>query len=456
MEIIKLPVSQLNPAKYNPRVALKPGDRAYEKLRRSIEEYGYVDPIIVNKRGWVVVGGHQRLRVMRDMGVTEVDVSVVDLTPDKEKALNVALNKITGDWDMAALGELLEELKDGGFDMELTGFDDDEIDKIISDMTGGDEPEERKDVEEDNFDPAAAAASIKKTTAAAGDVWALGDHRLICGDATNAGDIGRLMGGKVADMVFTDPPYNVDYQGGTGEKMKILNDKMGNEQFYQFLHDAFSVMFKHTRPGGAFYCCHADSEGVNFRSAMIAAGWDMKQCLIWVKNSLVLGRQDYHWRHEPILYGWKPGAAHLWNADRRQTTVIDDRAGITVAPAPGGYTLTFASGADIVMIEVPSFKPVHIGTDIDTTIWRFDKPLRNGEHPTMKPIGIPARAIQNSSKAGDIVLDLFGGSGSTLIAAEQTDRVAYTSELDPVYVDVIIQRYEEFTGQRARRLKKGG
>jgi len=234
-----------------------------------------------------------------------------------------------------------------------------------------------------------------------GDVWMLGKHRLACGDSTSSGAFTKLMNGQQADLVLTDPPYNVDYEGATKDKLKIQNDKMQDEQFLQFLTDAFTRMYEHSKKGAAIYVFHADSEGYNFRTAFKQAGYSLRQCLIWVKNSLVMGRQDYQWQHEPILYGWKDGASHVWYADRKQTTLVE-----------------------------------------------FDRPQKSAEHPTMKPVGLCGYFIANSSKEGDIVLDPFGGSGSTLIACEQTGRTCYIVELDEKYCDVIVKRYETFTGEK--------
>lgn len=395
MEIVKLPIEKLNAASYNPRIDLKPGDKDYEKLKKSILTFGYIDPIIVNKRGHVVVGGHQRLKILQAMGHKTVEVSLVDLPLDQEKALNIALNKTGGDWDLPKLQDLLAELQQTNLDIELTGFDDLEIEELLASVLGDEEADPpKKQAVEDDFDAEEEAAKIETPVTQPGDIWLLGRHRLLCGDATKTEDVRRLVDGKLAAMVFTDPPYNVSYVGKTADKLKISNDQMLDADFYKFLLQSYTNMLELVAPGGAIYVCHADTQGLNFRKAMVDAGWLLKQCIIWVKNSMVLGRQDYHWAHEPILYGWKPGAAHVWNSDRKQTT-----------------------------------------------IWPFDRPSRSAEHPTMKPIGIPANAIQNSSRAGDIVLDLFGGSGSTLIAAEQTGRICYTSELDPVYCDVIVARY---------------
>lgn len=411
MEIIKLPIEKLNAAPYNPRIDLKPGDKEYEKLKKSILTFGYIDPIIVNKRGHVVVGGHQRLKILQAMGHKTVEVSLVDLPLDQEKALNIALNKTGGDWDLPKLQDLLAELQQTNLDIEITGFDDLEIENLLASVLDEEEDKPPKEqAVEDDFDADEEAAKIKTPVTQPGDIWLLGRHRLLCGDATKAEDVRLLMDGKTASLVFTDPPYNVSYVGKTADKLKISNDQMLDADFYQFLLQSYTNMLEVVAPGGAIYVCHADTEGLNFRKAMVDAGWLLKQCLVWVKNSMVLGRQDYHWQHEPILYGWRPGAAHVWSSDRKQTTV-----------------------------------------------WAFDRPSRSAEHPTMKPVGIPANAIQNSSRAGDIVLDLFGGSGSTLVAAEQTGRICYTSEIDPVYCDVIVARYiAQASGDKGVFLLRGG
>lgn len=255
-------------------------------------------------------------------------------------------------------------------------------------------------------------------------------------------------------MVFTDPPYNVAYVGKTKDSLTIQNDQMKDGQFRAFLKDAFASMANVASAGAAIYVCHADSEGLNFRSAMIESGWMIKQCLIWVKNCMVMGRQDYQWRHEPILYGWKPGAAHLWNGGRKQTTVIDDAGGVVIGSnADGGSTVAFFANGKTFAIKVPSFEVIHSAGDEMDTVWRVNKPSRSADHPTMKPVAIPSRAIMNSSNPGDIVLDLFGGSGSTLSACEQTGRRCFTSELDPKYCDVIRTRWENLTGRKAELSK---
>lgn len=392
MNIQKIKIESLKPAEYNPRKDLKPEDEEYQKIKKSITEFGYVAPVIVNSN-MTVIGGHQRLKVLKELGYTEVECVVVDLDPKKEKALNIALNKISGDWDNDKLEELLAELKQTDIDMDITGFSFDEVDEILKDITGS---------KEDDFDLDQALDEIEEPISKRGDVWILGKNRLMCGDSTQKEDVMHLMNSQEADMLLTDPPYNVDYEGKTSEALKIENDNMSETEFYNFLLDSFKNMFDSIKYGGSAYVFHADTEGLNFRNAFKSCGFKLAQCLVWVKNTFVMGRQDYQWRHEPILYGWKPGAGHYFVDNRKQSTVLE-----------------------------------------------FDKPSRNAEHPTMKPVDLLVYLIKNSSKENDLILDLFGGSGSTLIAAEQTQRRCYTMELDPKYCDVIIKRWENLTGEKA-------
>lgn len=392
MNIQKISIEKLKPAEYNPRKDLKPEDEEYQKIKKSLIEFGYVAPVIVNA-DMTVIGGHQRLKVLKELGYTEIECNIVDLDKDKEKALNIALNKITGEWDNAKLEELLAELKETDIDMDMTGFSFDEVDDMLKDITGS---------KEDDFDVDQALNEIEEPTSKPGDVWILGRHRLMCGNSTQKEDVMRLMNNQEADMLLTDPPYNVDYEGKTSEALKIENDNMSETEFYNFLIDAFRNMFESVKYGGSIYVFHADTEGLNFRNAFKAVGFKLAQCLVWVKNTFVMGRQDYQWRHEPILYGWKEGAGHYFVDNRKQSTVLE-----------------------------------------------FDKPSRNAEHPTMKPIDLLVYLIKNSSKENDIILDLFGGSGSTLIAAEQIQRTCYAMELDPKYCDVIVRRWENLTGQKA-------
>ena len=387
MVIEKKNTADLLPADYNPRKDLKPGDPEYEKLKRSLEQFGYVEPVIWNKATGRVVGGHQRLKVLIDMGITEVECVVVDLPDDKEKALNIALNKISGDWDKDKLAVLIADLQGTAFDVSLTGFDAAEIDDLFKDTL-------KDGVKDDNFDVDAELKEPPITKP--GDIWTLGRHRLVCGDSTKAETFDLLMAGAKANLVITDPPYNVNYEGSAG---KIQNDNMGNEAFYEFLLAAFRNTAAIMANDASIYVFHADTEGLNFRRAFADAGFYLSGCCIWKKQSLVLGRSPYQWQHEPVLYGWKKGGKHQWYTGRKETT-----------------------------------------------IWEFDKPKKNGDHPTMKPIPLLAYPIMNSSMSNTLVVDPFGGSGSTLIACEQTDRSCNTIELDPKFCDVIVKRYIEQVG----------
>lgn len=386
-------ITELLPAEYNPRKALKPGDKEYEKLKRSIQQFGYVEPVIWNKRTGYVVGGHQRLTVMKDLGYTEVECVVVDLDTTHEKALNVALNKISGEWDETKLQALFQDLQMSNYDVSLTGFDEVEIEKLFQDVV-------QAAVKEDSFD--VDAELEKPVFTKTGDLWFLGEHRLICGDSTSPDVMDTLMADKKANLVVTDPPYNVEYIGKTKDKLTIQNDKMDNDNFYKFLLAAYQNMERAMADDASIYVFHADTEGLNFRKAFVDAGFYLSGCCIWKKPSMVLGRSPYQWQHEPCLYGWKKKGKHLWYADRKQTT-----------------------------------------------IWEFERPSRSKQHPTMKPIPLIAYPIMNSSMSNCIVLDPFGGSGSTLLACEQTNRVCRTIELDPKYCDVIINRYIEQKGSSA-------
>ena len=390
MVIEKKNTRDLLPAEYNPRKDLKPGDAEYEKLKRSITEFGYVEPVIWNKTTGRVVGGHQRIKVLMDMGITEVECVVVELSEEKEKALNIALNKISGEWDKDKLALLITDLQGTDFDVSLTGFEPAEIDDLFKDSV-------KDGLKDDDFD---VEAELKKPTITkSGDVWTLGRHRLVCGDSTKAETFDLLMCGKKANLVVTDPPYNVNYEGNAG---KIKNDNMANDAFYEFLLAAFTNMESVMADDASIYVFHADTEGLNFRRAFADAGFYLSGTCIWKKQSLVLGRSPYQWQHEPILFGWKKKGKHLWYTGRKEST-----------------------------------------------IWEFDKPKKNADHPTMKPIALIAYPILNSSMSNTLVLDAFGGSGSTLIACEQTDRTCYTVELDEKFCDVIVKRYIEQVGTDA-------
>lgn len=419
INIQTIAIDKLNPAKYNPRVDLQPGDPEYEKLKRSIKEFGYVEPIIWNKRTGNVVGGHQRLKILKSEGHKEVKVSVVDLDDNKEKALNIALNKISGDWDEEKLNRIFIELQDDlDIDMELTGFDIEEIDDILANF-------DTSEVEEDDFDIEEELEKEEPPITKPGDIWILGRHRLLCGDSTSQEDVNRLMEGQQADLIITDPPYNVNYESDSG--MKIENDNLGNDDFLNLLLGAFSNMFDISKEGTPIYVFHADTEGYNFRKAFSEAGFKLAQGLVWVKNSLTLGRQDYQWRHESILYGWKEGAAHKWYGQRDKSTILED---------------------DIELKDLSKKELIEIIEDLmeDTpeTIIRFDRPTKNTIHPTMKPLGLLSMPMKYSSKPGDLVVDLFGGSGSTLMTSEQMGRTCYTMDLDPIYCDAIVNRYKAY------------
>lgn len=387
MQIEKIKTKLLIPADYNPRKDLKPGDPEYEKLKRSLEEFGYVEPVIWNRTTGRVVGGHQRLKILLNMGMEEVDCVVVEMNEEKEKALNIALNKINGDWDREKLALLITDLNAADFDVSLTGFDPGELDDLFKDTL-------KDKIREDDFDVDSELS--KPVVSCLGDIWLLGRHRLVCGDSTKKDTFDVLMEGKVANLVITDPPYNVNYEGTAG---KIKNDNMTKDAFYQFLLDAFKNTESALASDGSIYVFHADTEGLNFRKAFADAGFYLSGTCIWKKQSLVLGRSPYQWQHEPVLFGWKKKGKHLWYSDRKQST-----------------------------------------------IWEFDKPKKNADHPTMKPITLVAYPIMNSSLTNSIILDPFGGSGSTLIACEQTDRICYTIELDEKYCDVIVKRYIEQVG----------
>ena len=387
MQIEKLKIEQLIPSDYNPRKDLKPGDAEYDKLKRSIEQFGYVEPVIWNKTTGRIVGGHQRLKVLIDMGITEVECVVVELTETKEKALNVALNKISGDWDKDKLALLIADLQGSDFDVSLTGFDPSELDDLFKSSI-------KDGLHDDNFDVDEELKQPPVTKL--GDIWTLGRHRLVCGDSTKAETFAVLMDDRKANLVITDPPYNVNYEGSAG---KIKNDNMANDAFYNFLLAAFQNTEAVMADDASIYVFHSDTEGLNFRRAFSDAGFYLSGCCIWKKQSLVLGRSPYQWQHEPVLYGWKKSGKHQWYSGRKETT-----------------------------------------------IWEFDKPKKNGDHPTMKPIPLLAYPIMNSSMTNTLVLDPFGGSGSTLIACEQADRSCAAIELDEKFCDVIVKRYIEQVG----------
>ena len=441
----KRKLNELVAADYNPRKALTPEDSEYQKIKRSIEEFGYVDPIIINEDG-TIIGGHQRCTVLKDLGYEEVDVVVVSLDKQREKALNIALNKITGAWDELKLKDLLLDLDLGDYDISLTGFESEELTDLVDRLAI--EPE----VIDDDFDESEMLEQISEPKTKLGDVWKLGRHRLMCGDSTSQEDVATLMKGELADLIITDPPCNVNYgdkaemldtylQKGHRNNSRIKNDNMDNESFYSFMLQIYQSAYEFMREGAAIYVFHAESTGHIFRQAFLDAGLKLSQCLIWEKNTFVLGRQDYQWRHEPCLYGWKEGAARYFINDRTQDTVIleDD------------VDFEAMKKADLIAY----IEDMHRKYKDQTSVIYENKPTRNDIHPTMKPVTLVGRLMSNSSKSGWNVLDLFGGSGSTLMAAEQLGRTAFLMELDEKFCDVIVKRWEEYTGQSAVKISGG-
>jgi site-specific DNA-methyltransferase (adenine-specific) len=389
-QVERWPVDKLVPYARNSRTH---SDTQVAQIAASIKEWGWTTPVLVSEDG-TLIAGHGRVMAARKLGLPEVPVMVArGWTEAQRRAYVLADNQLAlnAGWDMDLLSIEMQDLNADGFDLSLIGFDDKMLDALLADKPedGLTDPD---DVPEPPADPATKL----------GDVWVLGGHRLMCGDSTSIDDMEKLTAAQKVDMWLTDPPYNVAYEGGTKEKLTIKNDSMGDDQFRQFLRDAYVAADAVMKAGAVFYIWHADSEGYNFRGAAKDAGWTVRQCLIWKKSSLVMGRQDYHWKHEPCLYGWKEGSAHLWAADRKQTTILE-----------------------------------------------FDKPSRNGEHPTMKPVALFEYQLLNNTKGGDIVLDSFGGSGTTMIAAEKNGRLSRLMELDPKYCDVIIKRWQDFTGKTA-------
>jgi len=383
------PIEKITPYARNSRTH---SDEQVAQIAASIREWGWTNSILVDEDGGLIAG-HGRLLAARKLGLTQIPTMVAKGWSDaQKKAYVIADNKLAlnAGWDLEMLAVELGDLQGFDFDLMLTGFSDDELSKLLAEKTDG------------LTDPDAIPEAPIDPIAKPGDVWLLGKHRLMCGDSTSVDDMEKLTAGQLVDLWLTDPPYNVAYEGGTKDKLTIQNDNMGDDQFREFLRDAYVTADTVMKPGAVFYIWHADSEGFNFRGAARDAGWKVRQCLIWKKSSQVMGRQDFHWKHEPCLYGWKDGAAHLWANDRKQTTILE-----------------------------------------------FDKPARNGEHPTMKPVAIFEYLLLNNTKGSDIVLDSFAGSGTTAIAAEKNGRVAHLMELDPRYCDVIIKRWQDFTGETA-------
>ena len=383
------PITDLIPYARNSRTH---NDAQVAQIAASIKEFGWTNPVLLDGENGIIAG-HGRVLAAQKLGESEVPtIELSHMDENQKRAYIIADNKLAlnAGWDNEMLMLEVADLKDAGYDLGLTGFSLDELEELNPTVVEG-------LVDEDETPPIPQEAITKP-----GDIYKLGKHRLMCGDSTSIEHLELLCDGQSVDMWLTDPPYNVAYEGKTKDSLTIQNDSMGDEQFRQFLRDAYVAADAVMKSGAVFYIWHADSEGYNFRGAAQDAGWKVRQCLIWKKSSMVMGRQDYHWKHEPCLYGWKEGAGHLWAADRKQTTILE-----------------------------------------------FEKPSRNGEHPTMKPVALFEYQLLNNTKGGDIVLDSFGGSGTTLIAAEKNGRIGYLMELDPKYCDVIVKRWEEFTGKKA-------
>lgn len=381
IQLTELNLTELKPYANNPRK----NDKAAEELVKAIKQVGYVNPIIVDENH-EILAGHTRYKALKKLGWTSAPVLIKnDLSEEQKKKYRLLDNKLgeLADWDFDLLAKEIDELD----------FDDLDIDWGID--------FENEEIQEPDVPEAPEEPKSKL-----GEIYQLGRHRLMCGDSTDATQVLRLVGGvDKVDLLITDPPYNVDYTGKTKDALKIENDHLEDSNFRQFLVNAFSSADGVMKPGAVFYIWHADSEGYNFRGACRDVGWNVRQCIIWNKNSMVMGRQDYQWKHEPCLYGWKEGASHLWASDRKQTTILE-----------------------------------------------FDRPNANKEHPTMKPVALFDYQIKNNTKGGDLVLDLFGGSGTTIMACEQNGRNACVMEYDPKYVDVIIKRWEDFTGEKAVKI----
>lgn len=417
MQIIDLATEDLTPYANNPRN----NDAAVRAVAASIREFGFKVPIVIDSNN-VIVAGHTRHRAAQLLQLETVPcIMADDLTEEQVQAFRLADNKTAelAEWDDDKLAVELAQLKD--IDMSAFGFDE------LSDTA---------EVDEMNDDPDAMAEEIAEPITQLGDIWQLGEHRLICGDSTDGAVVAKLMDGKKADMLLTDPPYNVGYTGKTADALTIQNDEMSDKDFFNFLVKAFTAARDNLKAGGAFYIWHADLQGLNFRKALAAAGFELRQCLIWAKNTIVLGRQDYQWQHEPCLYGWKDGASHYFTDSRVESTVFEDKININ----------------KLSKDEMKALLKELLADKQSTTIIHEDKPARSAEHPTMKPLKLLARQIRNSTRQGEKVLDTFGGSGSTLLTCEQLGRVCYTAELDPKYCDVIIKRYEELTGDKAVRI----
>jgi len=405
-------------------------DAQVAQIAASIQEFGWTNPVLIDGDGGLIAG-HGRLLAARKLGLVEVPcIALGHLSETQKRALIIADNKLAlnAGWDDAMLALEIGELAESGFDLGLMGFSDAEISALSADKTEGlTHPDEAPDL------PDVPLSEM-------GDVWILGGHRLIVGDSTIHTDVEGAMGGVMADCLWTDPPCNVNYEGSAG---KIKNDNMKDEAFREFLSQAFTSAFTVMKPGAPAYIAHADTEGLNFRGAFSDCGFKISGCLIWRKNSLVLGRSDYQWQHEPVLYGWKPGAAHRWYGGRKNTTLLEFGGDLVTDNGDGTLTLRMGSESAVISGEALTLHRV------EPTVFSVEKPKRSSAHPTMKPVELITRMLRNSTREGDVVLDLFGGSGSTLIACEMLGRFCRIVEFDPKFADVIVRRWQDFTGREA-------
>jgi DNA modification methylase len=432
MDVVSLPLDQVHPYQGNPRR----NKDAVAKVAASIREFGFRQPIVVDADG-VVIAGHTRLLAARELGLDSVPVHVAQgLTPAQVRAYRLADNRTNEEasWDEALLAEELRALEAVGFDLKLTAFEPVELHDLLRKLGEGEGP-----------DPDEAPPVPALVRSEPGTVWLLGPHRVGCCDATKAHEVRVALGGALADLVWTDPPYNVAYSSKAG---KIANDDMGAAAFLAFLRDALAAAASVMKPGAAIYVAHSDTEGLNFRTAFRDAGFKISGCIVWRKDALVLGRSDYQWQHEPILYGWKPGSAHRWYGGRKQTTILDMGASPFAPTGDGRWQITIG---DRVMIVAGDVTVEEVVPSVITEA----RPKRSALHPTMKPTALIERLLKNNGRPGDLVFDPFGGSGSTLIAADRLGMSAVLTELDRAYCDVIVQRWQDFSGRRATRESDG-
>ena len=418
LKIEYVPITELRPYENNPR----DNSDAVAPVAASISRFGFINPVVVTMDG-EVLAGHTRIKSATLLGETELPVVRVDMTADEARAYRLADNKVAeaARWDMELLAQEAGLLDGCGIDLADFGFDTSALKDLLTPAPDLSDIPEKTDAE-----------GVQARTAV-GELWRLGEHRLLVGDATDAAQIARLMDGGTADLWLTDPPYNVDYEGTAG---KIENDSMADSAFDDFIGAAFRAAADALKPGGAGYVWHADVNGLAFRMAVKAAGLDLAQCLVWVKNAFTLGRSDYQWRHEPCLYVRKPGAAHYFTADRTLDTVLESQ--------PPDFDAMGEAELRERLRRIYALK--------NQTVLRFDKPTRNAEHPTEKPLGLFMQLVKNSTRRGEIVLDTFAGSGTTLVACEKTGRRARCMELDPKYATVALDRWERETGRKAERL----